>query len=104
MNAVPQQGKPQLSPEGELCAVALQFLTRTDLKGGEVDAYAKAFNFLNEFVEGRISAIPTEALAEIQTELQKYKDEFGDLPEVIEEKDIPAVDTETPEGELDAVE
>lgn len=59
-------------------AVAQEFMKRTDMKGGEVQAYAETFNWLQGFIENEIIATPAEAhhamIAEL-TELRDYRRE-----------------------------
>ena len=66
--------------EQVLMQVAQGFLQRADLKGGEVDNYAKCFNFLQTIVEGGSVVVPAEifrqgleAVAEL-AELKKAED------------------------------
>lgn len=99
----------QLPPTNEqvLMQVAQQFLTRADLKGGEVDNYAKCFNFIQTIVEGTNLVVPAAAfheglnaikeLAELKAE--KVKD---GLP-VLKNADTPVLelveDEDTSDGE-----
>jgi len=54
----------QPTNEQVLMQVTQTFLSRTDLKGGEVDSYAKCFNFIQTIVEGANVVVPAEAFQE----------------------------------------
>lgn len=82
----------ELTIEQQFIQAAQQFLTRCDLKGGEVDAYAKAFNFLQNIVDGETLVIPTKVWNEVNEqvkELQAKISEFEAIPEEIEEEETP---------------
>jgi hypothetical protein len=51
-NVTPKQMHP--------AAVAQEFMTRTTLKGAEVEAYAQAFNWLTGITTGELVVIPKE--------------------------------------------
>ena len=70
----------QPTNEQVLMQAAQGFLQRADLKGGEVDTYAKCFNFVQTIVEGANVVVPAEiftqgleAVAEL-AELKKAED------------------------------
>jgi len=81
----------QLPPTNEqiLMQVTQGFLQRSDLKGGEVDNYAKAFNLIQTIVEGTNVVVPAKAwqngLAALQA-VQELADSAG--------KDVPTEPTE----------
>ncbi len=49
---------------------AQAFLQRADLKGAEVDDYAKTFNFLNTIADGSMVVVKAELWAEGQKAMQ----------------------------------
>lgn len=53
MNEVQPQQK-QTHP----AQVAQEFMRRTDMKGGEVEAYAQVFNWLQAFLSGELVPVP----------------------------------------------
>ena len=55
-------------------AVAQEFMRRTDMKGGEVEAYAQTFNWLNGFMEGELIATPKEAHFALLEELKDLRE------------------------------
>jgi len=59
----------QPTNEQSLMQVAQQFLQRVDLKGAEVDAYAKSFNLITSVVEGQSVLVPETAWANAQAAL-----------------------------------
>lgn len=87
----PVQPVPQAQPTYEqvLMQGAQSFMTRSDLKGAEVDTYAKTFNLLQTVVEGENLIVPVAAWQEGLAAIEKIKelDAAGEVPE----------------GELDAV-
>ena len=105
--------------EQVLMQAAQGFLQRTELKGGEVDTYAKCFNFIQSIVEGKNVVIPAGLFHEgqdaIQAMLAQVKEEEGqkiaeDVP--VEGKDTSNGDDmisqggplqETPAAELEEV-
>ena len=109
------QNQPQ--EQAHPAAVAQEFMRRTDMKGGEVEAYAQTFNWLKGFLDGSIVPTPKEAhlaLLEELKELREYKrvaegeeekaeaEESGDLP-VLDPVEDAAVEPEAPAEELEAV-
>ena len=104
MNAVPEQ-QQQAHP----AAVAQEFMRRTDMKGGEVEAYAQTFNWLQGFLDGSIVPTPKEAhlaLIDELKELRDYKRELeGDeeKAEGEENGDLPVLTDEVPAAELEDV-
>ncbi len=79
--------------------VACEFLTRTDLKGGEVDAYAQTFNWLQAIAQGELQAIPTPDLQASQKRIEALEKALG--PERVAE--IPD-EPDPSEGKLEPVE
>ncbi len=68
----------QLAPEQSAhpAAVAQEFMRRSDMKGGEVEAYVQTFNWLQTFLTGETVATPKEAhfaLLEELKELREYR-------------------------------
>lgn len=87
MNENEQQ---QLHP----ATVAQEFMKRTDMKGGEVEAYAQTFNWLAQILEGDVVCVPKEAYKAMEDELvalrrdvDTYNETYGPLPETEEESD-----------------
>lgn len=65
---------PQHAPiEMQLVAVAQEMMTRADLKGREVDSYAKAFNFLQDFIDGKLIAMPKDRLLGMEKALADFE-------------------------------
>ena len=74
MNEIPQNAQT-----AHPAAVAQEFMTRSDMKGGEVEAYAQTFNWLSMFVTGETVPIlkeAHEALLEELEELREYRREI----------------------------
>lgn len=80
-------------------AAAQEFMRRTDMKGGEVEAYAQTFNWLQAIISGEIVPTPKEAHLALVKELEELR-EFKRVTEPGEEKQEEG--TGTPE-ELDPV-
>ena len=53
-----QQQQPELTQEQQLIAIAQALMTRAEIKGHEVDAYAQAFNFLQGIMDGTYVVVP----------------------------------------------
>lgn len=56
--------------------VACTFLQRADIKGGEVDAYAKTYNWLQALLAGELIVLTSEKYEELlasEKELQESK-------------------------------
>ena len=104
-----------------LMQIAQGFLQRADLKGGEVDNYAKCFNFLQTIVEGENVVVPAEIFNKGQEAIKELaeskKAEYGvpllddaDIPVLkpVKKEDISGSDEMVSEGgpvpELEAVE
>ena len=62
-------------------AVAQEFMSRTDMKGKEVQIYAETFNWLQGILEGEIMLVPKEAWTDITEELQAFKDGVAQDPD-----------------------
>jgi hypothetical protein len=85
-------------------AVAQEFMKRSDMKGGEVEAYAQTFNWLAQILEGAHVVIPKEAydsMMEELTELQEFRSKHDE--EYKEEDDVPVLEPTVPAVELDDV-
>lgn len=97
--------------EQVLMQVVQTFLQRTNLKGGEVDSYAKCFNFVQTIAEGTNVVVPAELFQEgldaVQTLATQQKDSAvkqgndalegaGLAPEI---KDIPVLEQDSNAGE-----
>ena len=54
-------------------AVAQEFMKRTEMKGGEVEAYAQTFNWLAQFLSGELVIVPAEEHAAQQKELEDLR-------------------------------
>lgn len=97
MNQAQQQAHP--------AAVAQEFMKRSDMKGGEVEAYAQTYNWLQALLDGDIVPTPKEAheaLMEELKELRDYKRELeGDEDKTAaeEEGDLPVLEPEEGNGE-----
>lgn len=104
MNEIPQNAQ-QAHP----AAVAQEFMRRTDMKGGEVEAYAQTFNWLQSILDGAIVPTPKEAhlaLLEELKDLRDYKRELvGDEDKAAAEEagDLPVLTDEVPAAELEDV-
>ena len=78
--------------------VAQEFMTRTELRGGEVDMYAQTFNWLQALVQGELQAVPIADLQASQKRIEALEKALG--PERLAEvPDEPAPS----EGELEPV-
>ena len=80
-----------------LMQVTQGFLQRSNLKGGEVDNYAKAFNFIQTIVEGTNVVVPAKAwqngLAALKA-VQELADSKGEgVPDVADEGEEAEEDT-----------
>jgi hypothetical protein len=91
----------QEQPQAHPAQVAQEFMRRTDMKGGEVEAYAQTFNWLQAFLDGEIVATPKEAHLALIGELQ----ELRDYKELVEEdkEDLPVLEPEVTVVELEDV-
>ena len=104
MNAVPEQ-----APQAHPAAVAQEFMRRTDMKGGEVEAYAQTFNWLQALADGSIVPTPREAheaMLEELKELREFKrvnEEVALKQEAEDNGDLPVLTPETPVAELEDV-
>ena len=77
MNTPAQQMQPHPAQ------VACEFMTRTDLKGGEVDAYAQTFNWLHAILQGELAVVPTADLQASQKRIEALEKALG--PELLAE-------------------
>lgn len=77
--------------------VAQQFLQRTDLKGNEVDSYAKCFNYLQTIVEGEFVVVPAEAWKDAQDAVTTLLNQQES--EAKEADDLPVLEEDTSDGE-----
>lgn len=97
------QGQPE-QQQAHPAAVAQEFMRRSDMKGGEVEAFAQTFNWLGEFLKGELVATPKEAhlaMTEELKELREFKrthDEEYAKAEAEAAGDIPVLEPEQPEG------
>lgn len=84
------------------------FLQRTNLKGGEVDNYAKCFNFLQTIVEGQNVIVPAElfnkGMDAIQTLNDHEEEERKDIPVLEDTSNGDEMQSEGGPVELEAVE
>ena len=83
-----RQAPQQMHP----AAVACEFMSRTDLKGGEVDVYAQTFNWLQGILQGETLIVPAEVHEAQTKKLAAYEEKFGPL----EEEKAPEGDGLTP--------
>jgi len=103
MNEAQQQAHP--------AEVACEFLKRTNLQGGEVEAYAQTFNWLQSILTGQLTVITTKEFTNLNAELAELRavpdDEEPPAPppdRVIKESDIPVLQTEEePTAELEGL-
>ena len=102
------QGQPQ-QQQAHPAQVAQEFMRRSDMKGGEVEAYAQTFNWLQGFLSGDIVPTPKEAhlaMTEELKELRDYRrenDEAYAKAQAEEAGDIPVLDPVVDGIELDDV-
>ena len=87
MNSDPQQ-------EVHPAAVAQELMRRTDLKGGEVEAFAQTFNWLAAFLDGGLVALPKEAYSALMEELEELRGTEKTESEEAEEAKLEVVDLE----------
>ena len=111
MNAIPE-GAQQAHP----AAVAQEFIKRSDMKGGEVEAYAQTYNWLGEILAGTILVVPADGHKDLMDQIETlraeniaYGDLHGPLPveeEAPVEEDISVLEPveDAGEPELDPVE
>jgi len=103
MNQAPEQ--QQAHP----AQVAQEFMRRTDMKGGEVEAYAQTFNWLQGFLAGEIVPTPKEAHLAMTAELEELRtyrrenDEAYAKAQAEAAGEIPVLDPEVDGIELDPV-
>lgn len=76
-----QEGKNQAHP----VEVAQEFMKRADMKGGEVEAYAQTFNWLNQIMTGELQVVTAKDLKasqdkqkELETEIKELHTELDD--------------------------
>jgi hypothetical protein len=106
MNQAPEQ--QQAHP----AQVAQEFMRRTDMKGGEVEAYAQTFNWLQAILSGELVVNTKEAHTALVTELKELREfkrensaaeeraegeESGELP--VLEPAVPALELEDVDSE-----
>lgn len=102
-----QQGQQQ-GNQYHPAQVAQEFMSRTDLKGGEVEVYAQTFNWLQGFVSQEIVALPKTAFDELAQKaqdwdnLQREQEAAADKLKLEQDGELPVLD-ETSDPELDAV-
>jgi hypothetical protein len=91
----PQQAHP--------AAVAQEFMRRTDMKGGEVEAYAQTYNWLAQVIEGQVVCTPQEAhqamvdeLVQLREDVRLYNETFGPLPDTMGEDEGEDVEEDVP--------
>ena len=95
----PQQAHP--------AQVAQEFMRRSDMKGGEVEAYAQTFNWLQSILKQENIVTPAKAYKEMMDELKELRhfkrensedseraegEESGELP--VLEPEVPAIGLE----------
>lgn len=85
-----QNPAPQEQETQHPAAVAQEFMRRTDMKGGEVEAFAQTFNWLATFLDGETIATPREAHFALMEELQELRNFKA-------EHELEAVDSEASE-------
>ena len=76
-DAQEQQGKT-IHP----AQVAATFMTRADLKGGEVEAYAQTFNWLQGIINGEIVVLSKEQFDQLVVDQTSTKEVATETPEV----------------------
>lgn len=107
MNEVPQNTP---SHQTQMASLAQEFMTRTDLKGREVDAYAQSFNWLQGLASEEILVISQKHMTAIQEEtknnqelLARYQTAFGGLedepPVKVTGEGLEVVDSDTETNE-----
>lgn len=97
-------------------AVAQEFMKRTDMKGGEVEAYAQTFNWLGEILAGNVVLTPKAVFASMEAELVELRkqvevEEVEESPEELVElvgkeefeEDIPVLEPLAEEAVAEAV-
>ena len=62
-------------------AVAQEFMSRTDMKGKEVQIYAETFNWLQGILEGKYLIVSREDWDSTAEKLQGYEDVTAEEPE-----------------------
>jgi len=62
-----------------LAQVACKFMTRSDLKGSEVDTYAKTFNWLSSIFSGELAVVKPNELRDAQKKIEALETEIKEL-------------------------
>ena len=93
---------PQAQQQTHPAVVAQEFMKRADMKGGEVEAYAQTFNWLQALVDGELVLTPKEAYQALLEELKELRDYKREI-EGEEAGDLPVLTDEVPAAELEDV-
>lgn len=69
----------QTNQQAHPCEVAQEFMKRSDMKGGEVEAYAQTFNWLAKVLSGDLLVVLKKDLEASQAKQEKLETEIKDL-------------------------
>lgn len=71
--------RPALQNQAHPAQVAQEFLTRADLKGGEVEAYAQTFNWLQAILKGELTVQPIADTITFQKRIDELEEQIKSL-------------------------
>jgi hypothetical protein len=63
----------ELTPEQRLAQMAMELLTRTEIRGREADGYARCFNFLRQIASAELLVVAADHWSAISQELDRAK-------------------------------
>ncbi len=86
-----KQEQEQVHP----AAVAQEFMKRCDMKGGEVEAYAQTFNWLNALVEGKLVVLEKEFFEQLVPPADDAEAEIPTLELIDDAAGLEVVDSDT---------
>lgn len=89
MNEGTQEQQQQVHP----AAVAQEFLKRTEMKGGEVEAYTQTFNWLSEFLSGGLIILTKADFESVQKDLEELRVLKASG---VEGEEVPVLESEEP--------
>ena len=100
-----QNGPQQAHP----AQVAQEFMRRTDMKGGEGEAFSQTFNWLQAILNGEIVVFAKEAQEALMKELKELREFRREHDEEFAKKEaegageLPVLEPEAPTPELEEV-
>lgn len=63
----------ETTPEQKLAQVAMELLSRTEIRGREADSYARCFNFLRTIASAELLVISAAHWAAVSEEIDRLK-------------------------------